>query len=55
MNTLRNKNSNIGPNHHNMRELENLYATSQFNFLENKVKQLINKYPENTNLQNILG
>ena len=55
MNTSRNKNSNLGPDHHNMRELENLYATSQFNFLENKVKQLINKYPENTNLQNILG
>ena len=55
MNTSRNKNSNLGPDHNDMRELENLYATSEFNFLENKVKKLINKYPENTNLQNILG
>ena len=55
MNTSQNKNSNLGPSHSDMRELENLHATSQFNSLENKVRQLINKYPKNINLQNILG
>ena len=55
MNASRNKKLNLGPNHQDMKVLEKLYATSQFNSLENKVKQLINKYPENINLQNILG
>ena len=55
MNTSQNKNLKIGPNHKEMNELENLYVTSQFNSLENKVKEIINKYPENINLQNILG
>ena len=44
MNISQNKSSDVDPNHQDMRELENLYATSQFNFLENKVKQLINKF-----------
>ena len=55
MNTSQHKNSSLGPSHSDMRELENLHATSQFNSLENRVRQLVNKYPENTNLQNILG
>ena len=38
-----------------MRELENLYNSRQFNSLENRVKQLLNKYPKNINLHNILG
>ena len=46
MNTSQHKNSSLGLSHSDMRELENLHATSQFNSLENRVRQLVNKYPE---------
>ena len=55
MNISQNKSSDGNPNHQDMRELENLYNSRQFNFLENRVKQLLKKYPKNTNIQNILG
>ena len=37
------------------KKLEELFKLEEFNTLETKVKELIKKYPENTNLQNILG
>jgi len=38
-----------------MNELKNLYDSKQFNILEKKTKELITKYSNNVNLQNILG
>jgi len=38
-----------------MKNLENLYNSKQFNVLENRIQKLLEKYPENANLQNILG
>ena len=55
MNISKNKSSDVDPNQQDMRELENLYNSRQFNSLENRVKQLLKKYPKNTNLHNILG
>ena len=55
MNIPKNKSSDVNPNQQDMRELENLYNSRQFNSLENRVKQLLKKYPKNTNLHNILG
>ena len=55
MNISKNKSSDVDPNQQDMRELENLYNSRQFNSLENRVKQLLKKYPKNTNLYNILG
>ena len=55
MNIPQNKSSDVNPNQQDMRELENLYNSRQFNSLENRVKQLLKKYPKNTNLHNILG
>ena len=55
MNISQNKNLSVGPGQQNMRELENLYNSKQFNSLENSVKQLLEKYPKDANLHNILG
>ena len=55
MNILQNKDSDHGPSQQEMRELENLYNSKQFNSLENRVRQLLNKYTKNSNLRNILG
>ena len=38
-----------------MNELKNLYDSKQFNILEKKTKELIKKYSNNVNLENILG
>ena len=38
-----------------MKNLENLYNSKQFNVLENRIQKSLEKYPENANLQNILG
>ena len=55
MNISQNNNSDFGPDQKSMRELENLYKLNQYDSLEKKVRELINKYDKNTNLYNILG
>ena len=55
MNTSKNKNSNFGPDQQSMMKLETLYKLNQYDSLEKKVKQLLNKYNKNINLYNILG
>ena len=55
MNISKNKNSNFGPDQQSMMELETLYKLNQYDSLEKKVKQLLNKYNKNINLYNILG
>ena len=55
MNISKNKNSNFGPDQQSMSELETLYKLNQYDSLEKKVKQLLNKYNKNINLYNILG
>ena len=48
-------NSSSEPSQQDMNELENLYKSSQFNTLENKVEELLKKHSKNVNLYNILG
>ena len=48
-------NSSSEPSQQDMNELENLYKSSQFNTLENKVEELLKKHSKNVNLHNILG
>jgi len=55
MNISQNNNSDFGPDQKSMRELENLYKLNQYDSLEKKARELLNKYYENTNLYNILG
>ena len=50
MNISKNKNSNFGPDQQSMMELETLYKLNQYDSLEKKVKQLLNKYNKNINL-----
>ena len=38
-----------------MTELENLYKSNQFDYLEDKVRKLIENYPRVSILYNILG
>lgn len=52
MNISQNKNSDLLPSQQDMKELENLHKLRQFNHLENKARQLLNKYTKNINLQN---
>ena len=44
MNISQNNNSDFGPDQKSMRELENLYKLNQYDSLEKKVRELINKY-----------
>ena len=55
MNISKNKTSIIGPDQKNIKELEDLYNSRQFNVLENKINLLLKKYSNNTTLLNILG
>ena len=48
-------NSSSGLSPQDMNELENLYKSSEFNTLENKVEELLKKHSKNVNLHNILG
>ena len=48
-------NSSSGLSPQDMNELENLYKSSEFNTLENKVEELLKKHSKNVNLYNILG
>ena len=46
MNISQNNNSDFGPDQKSMRELENLYKLNQYDSLEKKVRELLNKYYE---------
>ncbi len=55
MKETKNTNSHLAPSKKDMEDLQSLYKKLNFKSLEKKATQLINKYPDNINLQNILG
>jgi tetratricopeptide (TPR) repeat protein len=55
MDIPQNKNLNVNPSQQEMSNLERLANSYNFNALEKKTNQLIERFPQNNNLQNILG
>ena len=51
----KNNNSNSQPSQNEMRHLENLFKSNELYALEKKTRELINNYPNVSNLYNILG
>jgi len=49
------KNLNNQPNQNELKEIENLFNSNEFDILEKKTRKLIDKYPKTSVLYNILG